>query len=194
MYNFEKKSCLWIGILVFAMVLVYMRCTNAVEPFVLKAQMVEDEIKPSLLFDQHDMAAVMNGLKPKSITGDYTGADMKELIRLFKVQGMKQMFGETVDTFNTKSAGYDMCVKGVNSTKCKMYKKLFQLISEQKAIFENGEEHVNITNKDEYLRHLMKTFYDIHIFMKDKDELQSGDENDDIPGAVGGQSGPVGGQ
>lgn len=186
MYNFEKKSCLWIGILIFAMILVYMRCTNAVEPFVIKGQMDDN----SILFDQHDMAAVMNGLKPKSITGDYTAADMKELVRLLKIQGMKQMFGETVDTFNTKSAGYAMCDQGANSTKCKTYKKLFQLISEQKAIFENGEEHVNITNKDEYLRHLMKTFYDIHIFMKDEAKMESGGARDDPPGPMGGQSGP----
>lgn len=186
MYNFEKKSCLWIGILVFATVLVYMRCTNAVEPFVLKG---ETDLG-AVLFDQNDMAAVMNGLKPKNITGDYTAADMKELIRLFKVQGMKQMFGETVDTFNTKTAGYAMCEKGVNSTKCKLYRKFFQLTSEQKAIFESDEEHKNITTKDEYLRHLMQTFYDIFMFMKDDPEPESGGARDDAPGPMG-QSGPA---
>ena len=167
MYNFEKNSCVWIGILVFAMVLVYMRCTNAVEPFVIKG---ETEIG-AVLFDQNDMAAVMNGLKPSNITGDYTAADMKELVRLFKIQGMKELFGETVNTFNTKSAGYDYCAKNENSDKCKLLRKIFKLISEQNDVFRSDPTHLNITNKDEYLRHLMKTLYDIMKISEEEDSI-----------------------
>lgn len=155
MYNLGKNSCLWIGIMLFTMVLVYMRCTTSVvEPFVVKATMGEN----SILFDQHDMAAVMNGLKPASISGDFTPDDMKELLRLLKAESMKEFFGDSVTSQNQKIES--KCEENeIPDEDCAVIKKFFQLISESRAVFESDDEHRDIQNKDQYLVYLMQVVW-----------------------------------
>lgn len=87
--NFIKKESNWrlIAILaIFVFVYIVYNCVpEKKEYFVVKGKSPFGEI----LLDQNDFAEIVNGMKPKHVTGTFTADDLSELVRELKINFVK---------------------------------------------------------------------------------------------------------
>ena len=138
MNMFKNKKLLVVFLFIVLVFILYKWCGNR-EYFVVKMGQNDQEI----LLDHADFAEIMNGLKPKSVTGTFTKDDLSELIREFKRHG--------IDTFQAN----DNCFKNRSMTpQCEFKRKVVALIKEASVVNAPGTGE-KITTKDQWLKSIV---------------------------------------
>lgn len=138
-------------LVVFVFIMVYM-CypkQNNKEYFVVKMGPREQEV----LLDHTDFAEIMNGLKPKSVSGTFTKDDLSELIREFKRHGLSKLIEQ-----------HDRMCSGGNANRpdCRYANTLINLIKEAASVSHPVTKRT-IRTKDEWIQSIVNLASDIYL-------------------------------
>ena len=137
-------------VFIFVITVVYM-CPkqNNKEYFVVKLGPREQEV----LLDHTDFAEIMNGLKPKSVSGTFTKDDLSELIREFKRHGLDKL----IEQINNKCSG-----SNANGAECRYANTLINLVKESGSVT-HPVTNRNIRTKDEWIQSIVNLASDIYL-------------------------------
>lgn len=145
----NKKMIAALVVLVF-LVAIYMCYPNQnnKEYFVVKMGPREQEI----LLDHTDFAEIMNGLKPKSVSGTFTKDDLSELIREFKRNGLNKI----IEQYNNRCSG-----SNASRSDCRYANRLIHLVKEASSVKLPGSNR-EIKTKDEWIQAIVSLASDIY--------------------------------
>lgn len=150
--NLFKNQKLIYGLLMFVFVVAVYTCLNQnnnKEYFVVKMGPREQEI----LLDHTDFAEIMNGLKPKSVSGTFTKDDLSELIREFKRHGLNKL----TEQHNNRCSG-----NKANRTDCRYANTLINLVKEAASV-SHPDTNRKIRTKDEWIQAIVNLASDIYL-------------------------------
>lgn len=138
--------------LLFVFVLAIYMCLqnqNNKEYFVVKMGPREQEV----LLDHTDFAEIMNGLKPKSVSGTFTKDDLSELIREFKRHGLDKL----IEQHNNRCSG-----SNANRPDCRYANTLINLVKESGTVT-HPVTNRNIRTKDAWIQSIVNLASDIYL-------------------------------
>lgn len=150
--NLFKNQKLVYGLLLFVFVVAVYMClnqSNNKEYFVVKMGPREQEV----LLDHTDFAEIMNGLKPKSVSGTFTKDDLSELIREFKRHGLNKL----TEQHNRKCSG-----SNASRSDCRYANTLIHLVKEAASV-SHPVTNRKIRTKDEWIQAIVNLASDIYL-------------------------------
>lgn len=148
---FKNNKMTYVFLLFVFVVAIYMVCPkqNNKEYFVIKMGPREQEV----LLDHTDFAEIMNGFKPKSVSGTFTKDDLSELIREFKRHGLDKL----IEQHDNRCSG-----SNANRPDCRYANTLLNLVKESGTVT-HPVTNRNIRTKDEWIQSIVNLASDIYL-------------------------------